>query len=202
MCVCIYPESLLPMKTISKNKCQKTLSAARLMSTGNQGVEKKLLLQLVQKAAKACVSERLREGDGLKKDVAHHIKELEKCVKKISQLRQRSIKEIRKRFEERLKLLLENYDKEDPRFIQELVLLIEKSDISEEIQRLQTHITAIQKIFQQKGRLGKKLDFFAQELLREINTIGSKSGSAAIAQCVVEAKGAVEKYREQVQNIE
>lgn len=91
---------------------------------------------------------------------------------------------------------------DEQRLAQEVVIYIDKSDISEEIQRLGAHIEAIKKLLNQPGSIGKKLDFYAQELLREVNTIGSKSSNAGLTQVVVDAKAIVEKYREQVQNVE
>ena len=75
-------------------------------------------------------------------------------------------------------------------------------DISEEIQRLEAHLVAIGSLIKSSGSIGKKLDFYAQELLREVNTIGSKSTNSQLTKEVVEAKGLIEKYREQVQNVE
>ena len=91
---------------------------------------------------------------------------------------------------------------DEQRLAQEVIIYVDKSDISEEIQRLGAHINAIKSLMNQKGSIGKKLDFYAQELLREVNTIGSKSSTAELTHVVVEAKGIVEKYREQVQNVE
>ncbi|RME17025.1 MAG: DUF1732 domain-containing protein, partial [Bdellovibrio sp.] len=80
--------------------------------------------------------------------------------------------------------------------------LLERSDISEEITRLKEHIRHVQELLKQPERVGKKLDFYFQELLREVNTIGSKSQFVDLTVLVVEAKDIIEKLREQVQNVE
>ncbi|MCB0371178.1 MAG: DUF1732 domain-containing protein, partial [Bdellovibrionales bacterium] len=91
---------------------------------------------------------------------------------------------------------------EDPKMQQEIFFIAEKADISEEIQRLEEHLKNYKDLLLSKKSEGKKIDFYTQELLREINTIGSKSQSSKITQHVVEAKGLIEKLREQAQNIE
>ena len=88
------------------------------------------------------------------------------------------------------------------RLMQEIVLQLEKSDINEELQRLQEHIKNYKKLLVSASSEGKKMDFYTQELLREVNTIGSKSQVAKLTQAVVEAKTMIERLREQVQNIE
>ena len=88
------------------------------------------------------------------------------------------------------------------RIAQEIVIMVEKGDIAEELTRLDHHVDQIEKAIAGKEAAGKKLDFLSQEMLREINTMGSKSRSAAIRTLVVELKTEVERIREQVQNVE
>jgi uncharacterized protein (TIGR00255 family) len=82
------------------------------------------------------------------------------------------------------------------------VIQLEKADINEELHRLTEHVSNFKQLIKSPDSEGKKLDFYTQELLREVNTIGSKSQIAMITQSVIEAKTIVEKLREQVQNIE
>lgn len=84
----------------------------------------------------------------------------------------------------------------------ESALLIDKMDVHEEVIRLGEHLKACRGLIQAGNARGKKLDFYCQELLREVNTIGSKSQLASLTQAVVDAKSIIEKFREQVQNIE
>ena len=88
------------------------------------------------------------------------------------------------------------------RISQEIVIQLEKADINEEITRLAEHLKNFEKIIEAQVVEGKKLDFYTQELLREVNTIGSKSQVAGITEAVVESKTLIERIREQVQNIE
>ena len=79
---------------------------------------------------------------------------------------------------------------------------VKNSDISEEVTRLKSHITAMKKTLMENGEVGKKLDFIAQEMLRETNTMGAKSQDVTIAHNVIQLKGSIEKIREQAQNVE
>jgi uncharacterized protein (TIGR00255 family) len=164
--------------------------------------EKKILLDVVRKALESCDGEREREGESLKKEFLDLLKQLDAQVATFSKLRESANKEIRKNMHEKIERMgFKNLEKE-PRFIQEVALMIEKSDISEEISRLGEHTKAIRALVNGTKSQGKKLDFYTQELLREINTIGSKSQVAKLTQSVVEAKACVERMREQAQNVE
>lgn len=90
----------------------------------------------------------------------------------------------------------------DERVLKEVVLYADKMDISEEIARIEHHIDHCQQVFQEEGAIGKKIDFLLQELMREFNTLGSKTSNVAITVQVVLAKTELEKMREQVQNVE
>jgi uncharacterized protein (TIGR00255 family) len=164
--------------------------------------EKELILNTLKKAIKGCDQERAREGKKLQKDLQNHIGNLSQVVSKIKKLRSSSLKELKLKTEQKLKKITLPQELDPARIAQEVVLLVEKADVAEELDRLDAHLQAVKKLLGSKGPIGKKLDFFAQELLREVNTVGSKSYSAALTAAVVEAKDLVEKYREQVQNIE
>lgn len=84
----------------------------------------------------------------------------------------------------------------------EVAIFADRAAIDEELVRLTSHIAQLRAATEMENPVGRKLDFLVQELNREFNTIGSKASDAQIAQCVVEAKGEIEKLREQVQNIE
>ena len=110
------------------------------------------------------------------------------------------VQETRQRIIERIRGL--QLEPDSDRLEQELVYLAQKMDITEELDRLDTHITEIQKTLQQSEPVGRRLDFLMQELNREANTIGSKSTDIMISQASVELKVLIEQMREQVQNIE
>ncbi len=170
---------------------------------GNIGSsEKNILNATLDKALIACDKVRSVEGKGLKKDIQGHLKNLGQQVSKIKKLREQTKKDLQKRYQKKLEGYELPGEIDEQRVAQEIVIQVDKSDISEEIQRLEAHIKAIGKLVQTTGAIGKKMDFYAQELLREVNTIGSKSTSSELTQEVVEAKGLIEKYREQVQNVE
>lgn len=164
--------------------------------------EKKALFTTLDEAVKSCASVRASEGKTLKKDVSGHIKSLSGCVAKIKKLRGKINKELVKKFETRLEKLDFPGEIDEQRIAQEVVMQVDKTDINEEVSRLEAHFEAINQLISTEGSIGKKLDFYAQELLREVNTIGSKASHSQLTQLVVECKGYIEKYREQVQNVE
>ncbi|MGH9392026.1 MAG: endoribonuclease YicC domain-containing protein, partial [Vicinamibacteria bacterium] len=88
------------------------------------------------------------------------------------------------------------------RFHQEILYLVERADISEELTRLESHRRQFEQFMAEEGEAGRKLDFLSQELFREVNTIGSKASDAEVAGWVVELKFELEKIREQIQNVE
>ncbi len=99
-------------------------------------------------------------------------------------------------------ILSETMEVEESRILHEVAIYADKSNVTEEIVRLRSHLDQLSKIFKQKGAVGRKLDFLVQEMNREINTIGSKSPDVDISNHVVDLKSEIEKIREQIQNIE
>ncbi len=164
--------------------------------------EKKNLYSCLNKALVSCDKVRSSEGKGLKKDIEGHLKSLSAQVVKIKKLREQTKIDLQKRYHKKLQTYDFPGEVDEQRVAQEIVIQLDKSDISEEVQRLDAHLKALAALVKSKGSIGKKMDFYAQELLREVNTIGSKSTSSKLTQEVVEAKGLIEKYREQVQNVE
>lgn len=164
--------------------------------------EKKALLSMVKKAANLCKEEKIREGLVLKKDLQKLLKQLAQVADRIYRMRVQANKEIKKRFEKKVKSLGHESVIGEERMAQEVALLIEKSDISEEIIRLREHVQSCLKLTDLDKPQGKKMDFYSQELLREMNTIGAKSPLSQLTQEVVNAKSIIEKFREQVQNVE
>jgi uncharacterized protein (TIGR00255 family) len=165
-----------------------------------------ILKKVFDAALKKFDSERLREGLALKKDLQKNLKELQKHISKILKLRDEVNKALLERFESKVKSRLPKevagHQMDPQRISQEIVIQLEKADINEEIIRLTEHIKNFEKLVELPVVEGKKLDFYTQELLREVNTIGSKSQVAGITESVVDAKTIIERIREQVQNIE
>lgn len=164
--------------------------------------EEKQVLELFHACLDACNKEKEREGQALQQHILELIKSLEVHVREMSLYRAEANEEIAKRFDQKLKSRMEGRDFDSHRLSQEIAILIEKSDINEEIQRLTEHLKHLRGHVVAEVVEGKKLDFYIQELLREVNTIGSKSQVAKLTTSVIEAKSIIEKLREQVQNVE
>ncbi len=182
------------------------LKSVPVLSTGeNKDVnpaEKKAFFKSLDMAIKGCLGERKREGMALKKSFNGALMSLSKELNSIEKNRKKANDEILKRWKSKLDRFKNEKNLDSGRLAQEASVLIEKSDINEEVIRLKEHISNCKKLLSAKGRLGKKLEFYSQELLREINTIGSKSQIVELTSSVVNAKTIIEQIREQVQNIE
>ncbi len=145
---------------------------------------------------------KLNEGRELEKDLLNRIKIIEIKVNEIESIWSEKEKEELERLLEKAKKLLQDVEVNKERLELELVLLLDKMDITEECVRLKSHIKFFIESINSPEPSGRKLGFIAQEILREANTISSKSASAEISKCVVIIKEEVEKIKEQVQNIE
>lgn len=164
--------------------------------------DKQALLKCLEAACKACDSERKREGKSLRADLTKALDALEAEVQAIQSVREEANENLLHRFEQKIKSRLSGVEFDSARLSQEVVIQLEKSDINEEIQRLREHIKNYRHLLSATEPMGKKLEFYTQELLREVNTIGSKSSVSKLTQIVVEAKTLIERLREQVQNVE
>jgi uncharacterized protein (TIGR00255 family) len=155
----------------------------------------------MRQALSRCQTLRLSEGRVLKKELSNQLTQLERRISGMEGWRDEAMKSAQARLKSRLATL--EADKLDAsRLALETALVIDKMDVHEEVVRLKEHVKACRALMSGREARGKKLDFYCQELLREVNTIGSKSQLASLTQVVVEAKSIIEKFREQVQNIE
>jgi len=149
------------------------------------------------------IATRETEGKHLQEDLEQRVTSLEKeTTAAIAGLAPKVVEHHRKHLAKRLAEAGLPLPLDDERLIREIALFAEKSDITEELTRLDSHITKFRQLIASTEPSGRSLDFYAQELFRELNTIGSKAHNAAITQLVVNGKAEVEKIREQVQNIE
>ena len=140
------------------------------------------------------------EGKKLEIDIKNRVNNLYKLLKKIDPLSKRRIEKIKNNLNDNLnKLNLKNID--EARFEQELIYYLEKQDITEEQVRLNAHLSYFLDCMKTKLPVGKKLSFIAQEIGREINTIGSKSSDSEMQKIVVQMKDELEKIKEQLLNI-
>ncbi len=142
------------------------------------------------------------EGRALKKDIEGRLGEMSKSLNAIQKRIPLLHKEYRRTLEKRMKDFMKDSHIEKDRLTLEVAQYVKNSDISEEVTRFRTHIDAMRKALGENGEVGRKIDFIAQEMYRESNTMGSKSNDVAIANAVINLKSAVEKIREQAQNIE
>lgn len=164
--------------------------------------ETKDMLKQLAKSCQACNKEKQREGDSLTKEFEKLLGDLSAKVLLMQEFREQANSAFKQKFETRLKTKLDGVDMDPNRLNQEIIIYLDRSDINEEIQRLGEHVDNYKKLIQLDEPIGKKLDFYTQELLREVNTIGSKANLTKLTEIVVEAKTIIERLREQVQNVE
>ena len=146
---------------------------------------------------------RLREGQKLGEDLIMRGEIVRKYVEEISERSPQVVKAYQDKLEERLNELLEGkIEVPEERILMEAAIFADKTSITEELVRLDSHISQLNQILGAPKSDGKKLDFLVQEMNREANTIGSKANDNDITSAVLEIKSEVEKIREQVQNIE
>lgn len=163
----------------------------------------KQLKKGIDKALKDFISMRRKEGKHLEEELKMRVKNMRSELEKVKKRAPEVVKKYRQQLEERIKAAGFSVAPEDEeRLLKEIVLFADRSDISEEIARLESHFKKFHEYLRRKEPIGKTLDFLAQEMNREINTIGAKSNDQHISHSVVVLKTELEKFREQVQNIE
>jgi uncharacterized protein (TIGR00255 family) len=153
-------------------------------------------------ALEALVQSRTREGAALQADLTDRLAILRKLADEVSRLSADLPMLAHKRLRDRLDRLLGSAEVDPQRLAQEVAIVAEKADISEELTRLRTHFSELDRLLGEDTPVGRRLDFLTQEVLRELNTIGSKSQSAEVASRIVDAKAELERLREQIQNVE
>src|SRR5688572_6778946 len=166
--------------------------------------EREALVAMVREAFTLMRGMREREGEALRNDIAARTKGIRDLSEELARHRDDVRAELLATYKQRVLEIAgaAGVNVPEERIAQEVVMMVEKGDIAEELQRLAHHVEQIEKAIGSKEAAGKKLDFLSQEMIREINTMGSKSRSAAIRTLVVELKTEVERIREQVQNVE
>lgn len=156
----------------------------------------------LQEALSMLVNMRQDEGMALYSDMQMRLKVITEIMETIRLRAPQVVLEYQKRLADRIKELTAGYVLDDARLAQEVAIMADRCDITEELVRMQSHINQFEALLQSEDAEGKKIDFLLQEMNREINTIGSKSNNAEIARQVIEAKSELGKLREQAQNIE
>ncbi len=145
---------------------------------------------------------REQEGAALKAELSQRLQEFAKTVETIAQDVPAIVQRRTEKLKERLAILLQGVDIDPLRLAQEVAMMADKSDVTEEVVRLRSHISQFNGFLAADEPVGRRLDFLLQEFLREINTLASKISDAPTAHLTVELKTEVEKLREQIQNIE
>jgi uncharacterized protein (TIGR00255 family) len=181
--------------------------APGVFQTDEQIVEEENFAPAVEKALKKALAQmvrtREREGTHLMQDLVRRAAVMRKAAAKIQKQAPTVAERYRQQLVERIKSAgLEAPGAEDDRLLKEVVYFADRSDITEELTRLQSHFQQFDDCLKSKEPVGRMLDFLAQEMNREINTIGSKANDSLISREVVTLKAELERFREQAQNVE
>ncbi len=162
-----------------------------------------LIFRATDEALAQLVEARRREGEALSSAIMERIAGLRELHGEMSVLAQALPKQMAESLKERVQQLLEDGTMPDEtRLAQEVALWVDRTDVSEELDRLVSHLDHFEQIAGRQGSIGKRLDFLSQEIFRELNTIGSKCRDAPLVRHVLDAKVLVEQIREQTQNVE
>jgi uncharacterized protein (TIGR00255 family) len=156
----------------------------------------------IKKCLEDLLEMRENEGKLLFKDIDARLSRISKIMGQIHHRSSNVLEDYRRKLHNRIKYHLNGIEIDQNRLYQEIVFFAERSDISEECVRMNSHIVQFRDIASSNENVGKRLDFLIQEMHREINTIGAKASDSIISHMVVEVKGELEKIREQIQNIE
>jgi len=161
-----------------------------------------LLGRVTREAVAQLVASRETEGASLAAVLEEKVRALDEVVARLDALRVPVRDEIAATLRRRLAELLKGQPMDESRIAQEAALLVDRSDVSEEIDRLRSHLEHFRAVAREPGPSGKRLDFLTQELFRELNTLGAKCRNAEMTRAVLDAKVLSEQIREQVQNVE
>jgi uncharacterized protein (TIGR00255 family) len=165
--------------------------------------ELQVIIELTQQALKKLWSMRFEEGQALREDLLKHCSRMTNALDQIKTRAPLVIQDYAQRLHLRVKKLLSEAEVElsQEDLAREVAVFAERADINEELSRLDSHLSQFRMVIDGKEHAGRTLEFLAQEMLRETNTIGSKANDALIAQYVVEIKGHIDRIKEQVMNV-
>jgi len=182
------------------------LQAPGVMRSPEHSIDADDAWPVVQRALATALGElvkmREREGKHLAKDLIHRLKTLRKEIKEIRSLYPEVVKKYRGVLRDRLEKAGLDLALDDERLLKEVTIFADRSDISEELTRLESHLAQFAHHLRKNEPVGRTLEFITQEIFRELNTLGAKSNDAGISQHVVACKSELEKIREQIQNLE
>jgi uncharacterized protein (TIGR00255 family) len=182
------------------------LQAPGVMRAPEEALQADEAWQPIERALRTALADlvkmREREGKHLAKDLIHRLKAMRKTIKEIRALHPDVVKKYRAALLERIEKAGVPVATDDDRLIKEISFFADRSDISEELTRLESHLAQFAHHLRKNEPVGRTLEFITQEIFREVNTLGSKANDAQISQRVVELKAELEKIREQIQNLE
>jgi len=203
-----YNELLTEFEALSGRKVgvdARDLSSLNIIEENKTGEPpekfEKVIQECLSRALEGLQEMKEREGQAMQSDIQQRLSSCGNIVNSIEKLSQTEPERFRDRLQERFSQLTEGVEINPERLEQEIALLADRLDISEEVVRFRTHLEHMDEILSQR-EVGKKAEFLMQELNREVNTMASKSNHAGISQSSVEIKSELEKVREQLQNIE
>ena len=203
-----YNELLAEFEALSGRKVgvdARDLSSLNIIEENKSGEPpekcEKVIRECLSRALEGLQEMKEREGQAMQSDIQQRLSSCGNIVNSIEKLSQAEPERFRDRIQERFSQLTEGIEINPERLEQEIALLADRLDISEEVVRFRTHLEHMDEIMSQR-EVGKKAEFLLQELNREVNTMASKSNHAGISQSSVEIKSELEKVREQLQNIE
>lgn len=177
-----------------------------VLTMEEQTVDEEALWQFLAKAvhgaAESFVETREKEGDNIRDDLLAKLNGMLACVEFIEHRSPRIIEEYKQKLRDKVRELLEDTQIDETRLLTEVTIFADKVCVDEELVRLRSHITTTRDCLTEGGGIGRKLDFLAQEMNREANTILSKTSDLEISNRAIELKTEIEKIREQIQNIE
>jgi uncharacterized protein (TIGR00255 family) len=167
-----------------------------------RSVEPAAVLAVLDRATDALLAMRAAEGAALVRELEGQLAAVAAGLTSVEARAPERLIAERDRLREAVAQLLDGARLDETRLAQEIALIADRLDIAEEIARLKTHVTAARGALAEQGPVGRQLGFLGQEMLREINTIGSKANDGAITQTVIAMKGELEQFREQLENLE
>lgn len=182
------------------------LQAPGVLRTPEQPLDSEQTWPPLERALRSALSElikmREREGRHLAKDLIHRLKSIRKSLKAIRGRHPDVVKEYRRALMERIQKADLAINSSDERLLKEISFFADRSDVSEELTRLESHLAQFAHHLRRNEPVGRTLEFITQEISRELNTLGAKANDASISQNVVACKAELERVREQIQNLE
>ncbi len=164
--------------------------------------DRDLLLGVAEEALEQLIAARCEEGEKILAALLARIEDLRRLAAELGRRREETVGELAASLRQRIRDVLDGETVDEDRMAQEVAYLVDRSDVSEELDRLDSHFEQFATISSQDGSVGKRLDFLLQEIFRELNTVGSKCRDSEMTRRVLDSKGLCEQLREQVQNVE